>query len=159
MKDSYNLILIYLVKHGPYPTVTTLFTNISIFHSLQTFSLPRHFHSPRHLQSPSPFHSPQTFPPPSLVADWLFGATSCRQGKEAEIGQTLAEDKPNKCYRVIFETHTSHFWSERSACDQRSNLGRPLFLVLFHVFFLGVPLFKSPEGVVVGFWNFAWAPK
>ena len=23
-------------------------------------------------------------------------------------------------------------WSERSVCDQRSNLGRPLFLVLFH---------------------------
>ena len=24
----------------------------------------------------------------------------------------------------------SYYWAERSACDQRSNLGRPLFLVL-----------------------------
>jgi hypothetical protein len=37
-------------------------------------------------------------------------------------------------------------WPERSACDQQSNLGRPLFLALI------------PEGVVVGIQNFAWAP-
>ena len=29
----------------------------------------------------------------------------------------------------------------------------------FLFFFLGVPLFKTPEGVVVGFHIFAWAPK
>jgi hypothetical protein len=54
-------------------------------------------------------------------------------------------------------------WSERSACDQRSNLGRPLFLVinlflLSYLIFL-IPLFKTPEGVVVGFQIFAWTPK
>ena len=50
-------------------------------------------------------------------------------------------------------------WSERSACDQPSNLGRPLFLVinLFFFSFLA-PVVKIPEEVVVGFRNFAWAP-
>ena len=47
-------------------------------------------------------------------------------------------------------------WSEQSACDQRSNLGRPLFLVI--IFSLSPPLFKTQEGVVVGFQKFAWAP-
>ena len=72
-------------------------------------------------------------------------------------------------------------------CDQRSNLGRQLFLVIdpsgvralplaagtnegghYFTYFstsssssvlLGVPLFKIPEGVVVWFQIFAWAPK
>ena len=35
--------------------------------------------------------------------------------------------------------------------------GRPLFF-FFLLLFL-IPLFKNPEGVVVGFRNFAWAPK
>ena len=58
-------------------------------------------------------------------------------------------------------TSGATYWSERSACDQRSNLGRPLFLVinLFFSSFLFIPLFKTPEGVVVGFQIFAWAPK
>ena len=52
------------------------------------------------------------------------------------------------------QTEGDQNWTERSNCDQRSNLGRPLFLVLI---FAAVT--KIPEGVVVGFQNFAWAPK
>ena len=50
-------------------------------------------------------------------------------------------------------------WSERSVCDQRSNLGRPLFLVLIFFLLLLPSLFKIPEGVAVGFQIFAWVPK
>ena len=39
-----------------------------------------------------------------------------------------------------------NYWSERSLHNPRSNLGRPLFLVLIL------------EGVVVRFRNFEWAP-
>jgi hypothetical protein len=47
-------------------------------------------------------------------------------------------------------------WSELSACDQRSNLGRPLFLVLiFFLSFFSQPIPKIPEGVVIWFRNFA----
>ena len=46
-------------------------------------------------------------------------------------------------------------WSKQSACDQWSNLGMPLFLV---VIFLFHTVTKTPEGVVVGLENFAWAP-
>jgi hypothetical protein len=54
------------------------------------------------------------------------------------------------------------FWSERSACDQRSALRWPLFCIinLFFLFFLLLPpLFKTTEEVVVGFQIFARAPK
>ena len=42
------------------------------------------------------------------------------------------------------------FWSERSACDQRSNLGRSLFLVLIFlsIFLLLPPLFKFCYGLL-----------
>ena len=53
------------------------------------------------------------------------------------------------------ETLRAPNWSERSACEQRSNLGRPLF----RYFSFLDPVVKIPEGVVVGFRNFAWAPK
>ena len=47
-------------------------------------------------------------------------------------------------------------WSKRSACDQWSNLGRPLFLVLILSLLRNVT--RILEGVVIGFYNFAWAP-
>ena len=57
------------------------------------------------------------------------------------------------------------YWAERSDCDQRSNFGRPLFLVI-NLLTLTLTLTltlatvtKFPEGVVVGFQIFAWAPK
>jgi hypothetical protein len=46
-------------------------------------------------------------------------------------------------------------WSKQSPCDQRSKLGRPLFLVFFF-FFPAVT--KILGGVVVGVKHFAWAP-
>ena len=39
------------------------------------------------------------------------------------------------------------------------NEGGHYFRYIFFLLLLGVPLFKTPEGVVVGFRNFAWAPK
>jgi hypothetical protein len=36
---------------------------------------------------------------------------------------------PNVGVPQGLETQFQHFWSERSACDQRSRLGKPLFLV------------------------------
>ena len=95
-KTYLNLISLHNISFDifsqswPYPTVTTSFTNISIFHS------------------PRPFHSPQTFSPLSLVADWIFGATICSRGTEAEIGQTLYKDKPNK-YGSFWNPHMSFF--------------------------------------------------
>jgi hypothetical protein len=64
------------------------------------------------------------------------------------------------------------FWSERSVCDQRSNLGRPLFSLqnsklpvlahplrrIAHTRRNFPSLFKNTEGIVVGFRKFAWAP-
>ena len=55
-------------------------------------------------------------------------------------------------------------WFERSASDQWSNLGRPLFLVinlllLTHTLLLLATVTKFPEGVVVGFKNSARAHK
>ena len=38
------------------------------------------------------------------------------------------------------------------------NEGGHNFRYIFLFFFLRVPLFKTPEGVVIGFLNFAWAP-
>ena len=38
------------------------------------------------------------------------------------------------------------------------NEGGHYFRYIFLLLFLGVPLFKTPEGVVVGFRNFARAP-
>ena len=49
-------------------------------------------------------------------------------------------------------------WSERSACDQWSNLDRPLFLVINLLTLTLATVVNIPEGVVVGFRNFAWAP-
>ena len=37
------------------------------------------------------------------------------------------------------------FWSEQSACDQRSNLGRPLFFVFFLSFFPHATFFQNPR--------------
>ena len=52
------------------------------------------------------------------------------------------------------------FWSEQSVCDQRSNLGRPLFLVinLLTLTLTLATVTKFPKGVVVGFRIFACAP-
>ena len=71
------------------------------------------------------------------------------------------------CQNPHLSLHSSHclthqnllYWSKRSACDQRSNLGRPLFLVLIFSLTLLTPLTNIPEGVVVGFQIFAWAPR
>ena len=41
--------------------------------------------------------------------------------------------------------------------EEATIVGIFLFL-LFSFLLLGVPLFKTPEGVVVGFQIFAWAP-
>jgi hypothetical protein len=45
-----------------------------------------------------------------------------------------------------------------------SDIHRPLFYIFFHSFsflvlLLGTAVAKTPEGVVVGFQIFAWAPK
>ena len=61
---------------------------------------------------------------------------------------------------IMSRDQTNHLllkWSERRACDHRSNLCRPLFQV-FSFFFILAPLFNTPEGVVVGFQTFARAP-
>ena len=52
---------------------------------------------------------------------------------------------------------TKKFWS--GACDQQSNLGRPLFMIFFFIsFFLLLPAVTIlPEGDVIGFRNLAWA--
>ena len=42
------------------------------------------------------------------------------------------------------------FWSERSACDQRSNLGRPLFLVLIGPSVLRAPAEQTKLATVFG---------
>ena len=54
----------------------------------------------------------------------------------------------------------SYNWSERSACASGANIGRPLFYIinLFFCCFVGGNIDKTPEGVVVGFQMFAWAP-
>ena len=44
-----------------------------------------------------------------------------------------------------------------NVCDQQSNLDRPLFLVIIPLLLLA-PVVKIPEGVVIGFQIFAWAP-
>ena len=56
--------------------------------------------------------------------------------------------------RLICGTYkqTGLIWSERNPCDQRSNLGRPLFFRYFSSTSSSlIPLFKTPECVVVGF--------
>ena len=65
-------------------------------------------------------------------------------------------------------------WSEQSACDQQSNLGRPLFFVFYNITPMNcnitlmnsnitpmncnIILLKNPEVVIIGFRSFAWAP-
>ena len=50
-------------------------------------------------------------------------------------------------------------WSERSACNQRSKLRLATnFGINLLFFLLSPPLFKTPEGVVVGFQIVALAP-
>jgi TRAP-type C4-dicarboxylate transport system permease small subunit len=53
--------------------------------------------------------------------------------------------------------YSMSFWSERSAFDQRSALRWPLFWSERRCAVTAVA--KTPEGVVVGFQIFAWAPK
>ena len=55
----------------------------------------------------------------------------------------------------VHATSEATYWSEQSVWDQRSNLGRPLFLVFF---FLSLTVTILPEGAVLWLWNFAWAP-
>ena len=55
------------------------------------------------------------------------------------------------------------FWSERSASAARGCWHKqrgPLFLIIFpHLVVGGTLLLFTPEGIVVGFQIFAWAPK
>jgi hypothetical protein len=50
-------------------------------------------------------------------------------------------------------------WSERSACASGQHLGGHYFAYINLFLFFLPPLFKTTEGVVVGFQIFAWAPK
>ena len=57
-------------------------------------------------------------------------------------------------FRLNHFSLLAQHWTERSACDQRSNLERPPFLVInLNLFLLTLlaTVTKLPEGVVVGF--------
>ena len=73
---------------------------------------------------------------------------------EAAVGlekfQKILYQKNHSCFIVLpIPIHSKRIWSERSKCDQRSNLGRQLFFVLIF-FFFPHPITKIPEGDVVG---------
>jgi hypothetical protein len=60
----------------------------------------------------------------------------------------------------MYHCHLLINWSERSACASGQHLGGHYFAYINLFFFLlAPPLFKTTEGVVVGFHIFAWAPK
>ena len=56
---------------------------------------------------------------------------------------------------LLFKRKRNIFWSERSVCDQRSNLGRPLFFGIFLSSLFSQPITKIPEGVVIKILKFS----
>ena len=89
------------------------------------------------------FSLPQQF-------DWKWNKTNI---STRFVRWALCENLIPLCHD---HSHTRN-WAERSSCNWRSNLHRPLFLVIFLPSFTH-PIINLPEGVVLGFWNFAWAP-
>jgi hypothetical protein len=60
------------------------------------------------------------------------------------------------CRRCL--TAVGHYFSPSVAVQTVSDSRRPLFSIFFHLLVL-TAVAKTPEGVVVGFQIFAWAPK
>ena len=61
-------------------------------------------------------------------------------------------------YLLLFHNYSLHNTLVRAECVRCPWLQAESKVATIFPFFSGVPLFKTPEGVVVGFRNFAWGP-